>query len=539
MSFVYHERQLGGLCGVHCLNNLLQGPHFGPGDLAEIGVELDAQERALLLVAGDGASPAASPGGSSSSACPAGDDAPNGVAEVGGAPPNTEGEAGSISGGLEGQCYNVDPSADGGNFSIQVLSLALGRFGLELLPAKHPRARRLMEDPGNAAQAFVCQCRDHWFAVRQVADCWWNLNSTRKKPALVGPFYLAAWLAQLSAEGYSIYLVLGGNMPESAQPLDPNTPDETFHDFFDLLEESKKSGGNPLAGGEDDTDAEAVAAAVAAADLQDADEMLARGLALGDFDFDTARQLDAGTGGGSGLYSELLRAQQQVRHGTRSARSSPVAASASRTRVDPLVDPARRVEELGGVWWPLSLCLCVPSETVGEAVVSPPVSPMDSVRDLGRATPSAARRPDALEQASSQALRDMGFGAVSVEVAQELARAPQATPALQWLLRAGEGRRQPSDGQGLARDIQGAVLACDCDSEDSFGERLLRVSALLDADGESRLAARAHLQSRALADCMRSLLRHRGNDWPTAYHVAAEAVLQSLLAAFPADADAC
>ena len=45
MSSLYHEQQLASLCGVHALNNLLQGPAFGAGDLASIAHELDAAER--------------------------------------------------------------------------------------------------------------------------------------------------------------------------------------------------------------------------------------------------------------------------------------------------------------------------------------------------------------------------------------------------------------------------------------------------------------------------------------------------------------
>lgn len=40
---VYHEKQLSALCGVHALNNLLQGPYFGAGDLAELGASLKEQ----------------------------------------------------------------------------------------------------------------------------------------------------------------------------------------------------------------------------------------------------------------------------------------------------------------------------------------------------------------------------------------------------------------------------------------------------------------------------------------------------------------
>jgi hypothetical protein len=45
---VYFEKQSNDrLCGVHCLNALLQGPYFDATMLAEIGLKLDDMERAL------------------------------------------------------------------------------------------------------------------------------------------------------------------------------------------------------------------------------------------------------------------------------------------------------------------------------------------------------------------------------------------------------------------------------------------------------------------------------------------------------------
>merc|ERR1719326_2532235 len=63
-TYIYHERQLGALCGVHCVNNLLQGPRFGPGDLAEIGVRLDKKEQRLLRKGSRGGGASGSRGGS-------------------------------------------------------------------------------------------------------------------------------------------------------------------------------------------------------------------------------------------------------------------------------------------------------------------------------------------------------------------------------------------------------------------------------------------------------------------------------------------
>lgn len=48
MVLLYHEKQEASLCGVHAINCLLQGPYLSEVELAEIGRELDAQERSML-----------------------------------------------------------------------------------------------------------------------------------------------------------------------------------------------------------------------------------------------------------------------------------------------------------------------------------------------------------------------------------------------------------------------------------------------------------------------------------------------------------
>jgi ataxin-3 len=46
---VYFEKQSNDrLCGVHCLNNLLQGPYFNAVDLSEIALGLDEIERNIM-----------------------------------------------------------------------------------------------------------------------------------------------------------------------------------------------------------------------------------------------------------------------------------------------------------------------------------------------------------------------------------------------------------------------------------------------------------------------------------------------------------
>ena len=49
---VYHETQVMSMCGVHCLNTLLQANAFNEVDLAQIAHELDRREREVMAEGG-------------------------------------------------------------------------------------------------------------------------------------------------------------------------------------------------------------------------------------------------------------------------------------------------------------------------------------------------------------------------------------------------------------------------------------------------------------------------------------------------------
>jgi ataxin-3 len=161
--YIYHELQDSLLCGQHCLNNLLQDDFFSAVNLGEIAQELDDKERAIL------------------------------------------GDAGAFS---PAQSGNVD---EAGNFSIQVLRLALERYSsIDLVPW-HFNSEGEDSDPLNQ-QGFVVNRSSHWFSIRKVNDKWWNLNSTLDKPELISQFYLSALLHQLRSDGYSVFIAKG-NLP--------------------------------------------------------------------------------------------------------------------------------------------------------------------------------------------------------------------------------------------------------------------------------------------------------------------------------------
>ncbi|KAI8474043.1 MAG: Josephin-domain-containing protein [Monoraphidium minutum] len=158
--WLYHEKQEAALCGVHCINTLLQGHYFSELDLAEIARELDRLEREVM----------------------------------GGA------------GLADGEHGNLD---DSGMFSSQVLSKALELWQLEIVPF-HSQAIKQQEgfDPVKEA-AFICNRQEHWYALRRVTGQWWNLNSLLPAPEPLSDFYLAAYLDSLVGQGYTLYVVKG------------------------------------------------------------------------------------------------------------------------------------------------------------------------------------------------------------------------------------------------------------------------------------------------------------------------------------------
>jgi ataxin-3 len=104
---------------------------------------------------------------------------------------------------------NVD---DSGNFSVTVLKEALARGHSIGLEADNSLLVAALEDPGKH-EAYFLNLGEHWFTIRRletlVGPKWFNLNSLLKRPEVIGDFYLSAFLAEMRAEGYCIFIVTG------------------------------------------------------------------------------------------------------------------------------------------------------------------------------------------------------------------------------------------------------------------------------------------------------------------------------------------
>lgn len=178
MSQIYFERQVAGLCAVHCINALLQGNFFTAMDLADIAREFDALERAQMLEHGA--------------------DTPDAIKFLA-----------EDSGNL---------AADG-NFSVQVLEKALVPFGLELqrVPAATQQGRELLRQAAATQEAFIANQGEHWLTQRKIGDDWWNLNSLLDAPQHMSPFYVETYLHSLVDQGYDLFVVKGALPPANDQ----------------------------------------------------------------------------------------------------------------------------------------------------------------------------------------------------------------------------------------------------------------------------------------------------------------------------------
>jgi len=167
--YIYHEKQVSGLCAVHCLNNLLQGPYFTEIDLMHIAKELDEKERQVMMEMGTETK-----------------DFLNFIAD----------DSGNV--------------ADDGNYSIQVLSRALAVFSLQAIPLLSPEMKIARNEPLKEG-AFICNFKNHWITIRkfEVNGFWYNLNSLQDVPSYLSEFYLSAFLDTLLEKGYSIFCIRG------------------------------------------------------------------------------------------------------------------------------------------------------------------------------------------------------------------------------------------------------------------------------------------------------------------------------------------
>mmetsp|Transcript_66866 Transcript_66866/g.110759 ORF Transcript_66866/g.110759 Transcript_66866/m.110759 type:complete len:465 (+) Transcript_66866:76-1470(+) len=151
---IYHEKQVGSLCALHCINNLLQGPLFDESDFGAVSQELDRAEAQLM----------------------------------------------------GGQGLDYGNARGDGFFNVQVMQSVLVRAGYEMRPL---RAADIAQADMAKEIGFILNKREHWFALRRIGQEWFDLNSCIRTPRHYTPSDLRFHISDAVKEGYSVFVVRG------------------------------------------------------------------------------------------------------------------------------------------------------------------------------------------------------------------------------------------------------------------------------------------------------------------------------------------
>mmetsp|Transcript_55362 Transcript_55362/g.103885 ORF Transcript_55362/g.103885 Transcript_55362/m.103885 type:complete len:320 (+) Transcript_55362:50-1009(+) len=152
---IYHEKQVGSLCAIHAVNNMLQGPLYEDWNFRQVAMELDRQERSLM-------------GG----------------------------------GDLDYGNARYD-----GFYNVQVVQEVLRKAGYDMTPISAEAARDVKKRAKE--RAFILNKQEHWFSVRRIGEEWFDLNSCMATPKHYKDSDLEWLITDADREGYSVFLVRG------------------------------------------------------------------------------------------------------------------------------------------------------------------------------------------------------------------------------------------------------------------------------------------------------------------------------------------
>lgn len=163
---IYHEKQIPNLCGLHAVNNLLQGAVFNRAELDRVGQQLDQQERSMGMTFANG----------------------------------------------EGN-YRGD-----GFYNVTVLQKGLQSRGFQMDAVVSgdwkQDAIKHMHEVG-----FIFNKDEHWFCYRRFHEEWFMINSTQHRPIHFLGRELGSAVNFAVQDGWGVYSVRG-NFPPC--PLENN-----------------------------------------------------------------------------------------------------------------------------------------------------------------------------------------------------------------------------------------------------------------------------------------------------------------------------
>lgn len=153
---IYHEKQIPNLCGLHAVNNLLQGRVFERSEFDRVAQQLDQQERAMGMTFQPG----------------------------------------------EGN-YRAD-----GFYNVTVLQRTLQMRGFRMDPVISGDWKKDAEKHANEV-GFIFNKDEHWFCYRRIHDEWFLINSTQHRPVHFLGRELGSAVNFAVQDGYGVFTVRG------------------------------------------------------------------------------------------------------------------------------------------------------------------------------------------------------------------------------------------------------------------------------------------------------------------------------------------
>jgi len=182
--YVYKEDQYSAMCGMHAMNSLLQCHGESERDCESAAAELEARLAAETGLKDD---------------------------------QNTFRD-------------------EHGNYNIAVLQHAFNKRHIQLTPLSHPSMDLFRQNP-TAADGYLLNRANHWFAIRRVHGSFWILDSCQKLPEFCGDLHLDAKINAMQQAGYTIH-VCQGMLPN---PKPSQHSKNQLYDMDRLMYEIKKN----------------------------------------------------------------------------------------------------------------------------------------------------------------------------------------------------------------------------------------------------------------------------------------------------------
>lgn len=198
-KYVYWEKQGNDrMCGLHCINSILQGPYYTPENLAEIGKELDEQESEFLK-------------------CHSNDLVRNNSTNV----------------------------LEDGFINISVIIECLKRMNICLKNVSEEDLMKIVSNDHHQDIGYICNLEKHWFSIRKIYNNWYVLDSLKSNPLYIKDMKLKFYFNDIMKK-YHIFSVQNENpyisLPKPDISFTPSNPNQLYVPTNQINEITEVSG---------------------------------------------------------------------------------------------------------------------------------------------------------------------------------------------------------------------------------------------------------------------------------------------------------